>query len=43
MKSKDVRIRLNIDYTPMIPFTAYYDLVREHQALGKTPLVEAAI
>ena len=35
---------LNIDETPMIPlYTAYYNLVREHQAINKTPAKAAGI
>ena len=35
---------LNVDDTPMIPlFTAYYNLVREHQAINKTPAKAAGI
>jgi transposase-like protein len=35
---------LNIDDSPMIPlFTAYYNLVREHQAIGETPANAAGI
>jgi len=35
---------LNVDDTPMIPlFAAYYNLVREHQAIGKTPAKAAGI
>jgi hypothetical protein len=35
---------LNIDDSPMIPlFTAYYNLVREHQAIKKTPAKAAGI
>jgi hypothetical protein len=35
---------LNVDETPMIPlFAAYYNLVREHQAIGKTPAKAAGI
>jgi transposase-like protein len=35
---------LKVDDTPMIPmFAAYYNLVREHQALGKTPAQAAKI
>jgi len=35
---------LNVDETPMIPlFTAYYNLVREHQAIKKTPAKAAGI
>jgi hypothetical protein len=35
---------LNTEVTPMIPlFVAYYNLVREHQALGKTPAKAAVI
>jgi hypothetical protein len=35
---------LNVDETPMIPlFAAYYNLVREHQAIGKTSAKAAGI
>jgi transposase-like protein len=35
---------LNVDDTPMIPlFAAYYNLVREHQSIGKTPAKAAGI
>ena len=35
---------LNVDDTPMIPlFAAYYNLVREHQAINKTPAMAAGI
>jgi hypothetical protein len=35
---------LNIDEAPMIPlYTAYYNLVREHQAINKTPAKAAGI
>jgi hypothetical protein len=35
---------LNIDETPMIPFyTACYNLVREHQAINKSPANAAGI
>jgi hypothetical protein len=35
---------LNVDDTPMIPlFAAYYNLVREHQAIGETPAKAAGI
>ena len=35
---------LKADNTPMLPlFIAYYNLVREHQALGKTPAKAAGI
>ncbi len=35
---------LNVGDTPMIPlYTAYYNLVREHQAIKKTPAKAAGI
>jgi transposase-like protein len=35
---------LNVEDTPMIPlYTAYYNLVREHQAIDKTPAKAAGI
>ena len=35
---------LNTEETPMLPlFVAYYNLVREHQAIGKTPAQAAGI
>jgi transposase-like protein len=35
---------LNIDDTPMLPlYMAYYNMVREHQALNKTPAQAAGI
>jgi hypothetical protein len=35
---------LNAEDTPMIPlFVAYYNLVREHQAINKTPAKAAGI
>ncbi len=35
---------LKADETPMLPlFTAYYNLVREHQAIEKTPVEAAGI
>ena len=35
---------LKTDETPMLPlFVAYYNLIREHQALGKTPAAAAGI
>jgi transposase InsO family protein len=35
---------LNVDDTPMIPlYVAYYNLVREHQAINKTPAAAAGI
>jgi hypothetical protein len=36
--------RLKIDYTAMLPlFVAYYNLIREHQALGKTSTAAAGL
>jgi hypothetical protein len=35
---------LNSDETPMLPlFVAYYNMIREHQAIGKTPANAAGI
>jgi hypothetical protein len=35
---------LKVDDTPIIPlFAGYYNLVREHQAIGKTPAKAAGI
>ena len=35
---------LKADDTPMLPlFIAYYNFIREHQAIGKTPAEQAGI
>jgi hypothetical protein len=45
IRSREQNYRgLKIDKTPMLPlFTAYYNLIREHQAIGKTPAKAAGI
>jgi transposase-like protein len=45
IRSREKNYRgLKIDETPMLPlFSAYYNLIREHQAIGKTPAKAAGI